>query len=191
MMAQGMDERVGSKDQDVQGKIFLGPKALAKGTQTGPRVRGGSSLFSGATPFWVSPCIPHTCLPLEPTYVSPTLLPNSTGVLVDPMPVTGGRLEGPGEGQGPLIPAHLLVQIVVKQDQVEVPLQALQGPLPDALLAAAALRGGDRREVGEVKMGLLRPHNPTPSKCIASPLSPRPSPACAWDPPYKKAKRPT
>lgn len=108
MMAQGMDERVGSKDQDVQGKIFLGPKAL---------MRGGSSLFSGTTPFWVSPCIPHTCLPLEPTYVSPTLLPNSTGVLVDPMPVTGGRLEGPGEGQGPLIPAHLLVQIVVKQDR--------------------------------------------------------------------------
>lgn len=52
------------------------------------------------------------------------------------------------------------MQIVVKQDQVEVSLQALQGPLPDTLLAAASLRGGDRREVGEVKMGLLWPHNP-------------------------------
>lgn len=37
MMAQGMDGRVGSKDQAVQSKIFLGPKAPAKGTKTGPR----------------------------------------------------------------------------------------------------------------------------------------------------------
>lgn len=39
---------------------------------------------------------------------------------------------------------HLFMQIVIKQDQVKVLLQALQCPLPDTVLAAAALRGGDR-----------------------------------------------
>lgn len=44
---------------------------------------------------------------------------------------------------GPLNPQpHLLVEIVVKQDQVEVSLQALQRPLPDTVLAAASLRRG-------------------------------------------------
>lgn len=47
MMAQDMGERVGSKDQNIQNKIFLGPKVLAKGTKMEPGGRGGSSLFSG------------------------------------------------------------------------------------------------------------------------------------------------
>jgi hypothetical protein len=47
---------------------------------------------------------------------------------------------------------HLLMQIVVKQDQVEVSLQALQRPLPDPVLATASLRKGRQ----EVKEGLLR-----------------------------------
>lgn len=48
---------------------------------------------------------------------------------------------------------HLLMKIVVKQDQVEVSLQAPQRPLPDAVLAAASLRGGTERQGGEVKTG--------------------------------------
>ena len=61
----------------------------------------------------------------------------------------------------PLTPEpHLLMQIVVKEDQVEVSLQAPQRPLPDTVLAAASLRG----EGGEVKMGLLWPHSPHPRK---------------------------
>lgn len=51
---------------------------------------------------------------------------------------------------GPLIPQpHLLMQIVVKQDQVEVPLQALQRPLPDTVLTAASLGGGEERLGGK------------------------------------------
>lgn len=64
------------------------------------------------------------------------------------------------------------MQIVVKQDQVEVSLQALQGPLPDTLLAAASLRGGDRREIGEVKMGLLWRHSPAQEGQELSPRNP-------------------
>lgn len=87
------------------------------------------------------------------------LLPRSIGVLGDPMPVTVVERPGgtPGEGVvGPLIPQpHLLMEIVVKQDQVEVSLQALQRPLPDTMLAAASLRGGDGEEGPVVKRGLL------------------------------------
>ena len=35
MMTQSGGERVGSKDQDIQSKIFLGPEVLAKGTEMG------------------------------------------------------------------------------------------------------------------------------------------------------------
>lgn len=38
------------------------------------------------------------------------------------------------------------MEIVVKQDQVEVSLQALQRPLPDTVLAATFLRAGDPEE---------------------------------------------
>lgn len=42
VMAQGGGERVGSKDQDVQSKIFLGTDVLAKGAEMGqgPGERG-------------------------------------------------------------------------------------------------------------------------------------------------------
>lgn len=60
----------------------------------------------------------------------------------------------------PLIPQpHLLMEIVVKQDQVEVPLHALKRPLLDIVLAAASLRGRDP-EGPAVKMGQFRPSNP-------------------------------
>ena len=62
----------------------------------------------------------------------------------------------------PLIPQpHLLVEIVVKQDQVEVSLQALKRPLLDSGLAAASLRGRDP-EGPAVKTGQLRAPNPIP-----------------------------
>ena len=56
---------------------------------------------------------------------------------------------------------HLLMEIVVKQDQVEVPLQALKRPLLDTVLAAASLRGRDP-EGPAVKMGQLRSPNLIP-----------------------------
>lgn len=53
------------------------------------------------------------------------------------------------------------MEIVVKQDQVEVALQAPQRPLPDTVLAATSLRRGwEGRQV--VKMGMLRPPIPIP-----------------------------
>ena len=62
----------------------------------------------------------------------------------------------------PLIPQpHLLMERVVKQDQVEVPLQALKRPLLDTVLAAASLRGRDP-EGPAVKMGQLRSPNLIP-----------------------------
>lgn len=64
---------------------------------------------------------------------------------------------------GPLIPLpHLLMEIVVKQDQVEVSLQAPQRPLPDTALAAAFLRGRDQEGGRAVKMGLLSHPSPSP-----------------------------
>lgn len=51
--------------------------------------------------------------------------------------------------------AHLLMQIVVKQDQVEVQLQAPQRPLLDSMLGATLLRMGGEggRETWGVKRG--------------------------------------
>lgn len=47
---------------------------------------------------------------------------------------------------GPLLPQpHLLMEIVVKQDQVEVSLQAPQRPLPDTVPPATSLREGERK----------------------------------------------
>ena len=64
---------------------------------------------------------------------------------------------------GSLIPPpHLLMEIVVKQDQVEVSLQAPQRPLPDAVLAAAFLRGRDQEGGPAVKMRLLSHPSPSP-----------------------------
>lgn len=53
------------------------------------------------------------------------------------------------------------MEIVVKQDQVEVPLQALKRPLLDTVLAAASLRGRDP-EGPAVKIGQLRSPNLIP-----------------------------
>lgn len=76
---------------------------------------------------------------------------------------------------GPLMPRpHLLMEIVVKHNQVEVSLQAPQCPLPDTVLAAAPLRGGDGREGKEVKMGLLWPPSPPPQGRAA--ITPQKSP---------------
>lgn len=137
-------------------KIFLGPKALAKGTKTGPRGERWVLPFLRDHPYLGLPLHPPTPAFLWNQHMCPqlcSLIPQGPSLT----PCLSLWEAGASSHPGP----HLLMQIVVKQDQVEVSLQALQGPLPDTLLAAASLRGGDRRDVGEVKMGLLWPYNPT------------------------------
>lgn len=120
-----------------------------------------ADLLRDCPSIWVPLCFPNSHLPLKATNV-PTPLPSPTELPTDPVPVTEwGDWRAPGEGgECPLIPQpHLLMEIVVKQDQVEVPLQALKRPLLDTVLAAASL-GGKDREGPAVKMGQFRP---TPS----------------------------
>lgn len=122
-----------------------------------------AALLRDCPSIWVSPYFLHSPLPLKATNV-PTPLPSSTEVPTDPMPVTEwGDWRGPRRrGVCPLIPQpHLLMEIVVKQDQVEVPLQALKRPLLDTVLAAASLRGRDP-EGPAVKIGQLRSPNLIP-----------------------------
>lgn len=104
----------------------------------------GTPLYLGVLP------PPHPPSSGTNTHV-PTLLPHSTGSSSTPHQSPWGRgLEGPQEKRhGSTHPqAHLLVEIVVKQDQVEVSLQAPQRPLLDTGLAATSLRGGDQ-EAGQ------------------------------------------
>lgn len=149
--AQGRDEGWGERTRSLK-RDGAKPRCPDYGDRDGPRgKRGGVSLgltCSGTTPLSKIPLAPrpNTHLPSSGTNTHvPSPLFSSTGVPLNLMPVTGwggwrgSRGHGSTHPRGP----HLLMEIVVKQDQVEVALQAPQRPLPDTVLAATSLREED------------------------------------------------
>lgn len=78
---------------------------------------------------------------------------------------------------GPLLPQpHLLMEIVVKQDQVEVPLQAPQRPLPDTVPPATSLGEGERERgqgAGTERCGCCGHPGPTPGRAGVRPENPQ------------------
>lgn len=193
MMAPDGDEGVGSKDQTTEARSFWAQMPWPSIERPGPGVTGRVSFPSTAqgrdvgSPFpvllrgerWdplfpvlpreqpslyrVSLHLPYTFLPLEPTDVSPLSFPAPQGPRMTPCLSlwweAGGIPWGP-----PVRRPHLLMEIVVKHNQVEVSLQTPQRPLPNTVLAVASLKGEDQEGEWGGKNGAAGASQPPPQE---------------------------